>query len=106
MRTSPEPKALRITDQVRTRRGYSYDLAVEGRRLTLLIEPTQDDDAWRIEARGREKLRGVEHNVAAEGGSRCEALRALSDRWADHGGPTIDFDWRAVEELLTQVRAL
>jgi hypothetical protein len=106
MKTPTASKPLRITDQVRTRNGYAYDIAVEERRLTISIESTEVAGGWRAEARGRDRLRGSEQSAAAEAGSRCEALRAVVDVWNDVEGPRIDFDWKAIEGLLGEVRAL
>lgn len=100
------PRALRITDQVRTTRGYAYDLAIEERRLTVRIEEIPAAGGFRVEARARDRASSDEQSAKADARSRGAALRAVGEAWPALDGPKIDFDWQAVEVLLDGVRAL
>lgn len=106
MKTAAAPKALRITDQVRTTRGFAYDLAIEERRLTITIEETDTAGLWHVAVKARDRLRGSEQSLAGDAVSRTDALRVVTDGWSELAGPRIDFDWTAVVGLLKDVRAL
>ena len=96
---------LRIIDQVRTRAGYTYDFAVEERRVTITIE----GDAkvgFRVGARARHRSNGSEHTAAAEAATPREAVRAVAETWDQTAAPPLAFDWGGIEALLTQVHAI
>jgi hypothetical protein len=101
--------ALQITNQFRDRRGMVYDLKCEGARLTVQVTPrvsSADPGEWHVEAR---TAHTPESLVIAEWGpTRADALREVGRAWVreapSHGLPT--FDWEAVAQVLTAVRAL
>jgi hypothetical protein len=105
VRTPAPPKTLRITGQVRTRRGFAYDLAIEERRLTITIEETPDLGRWRVDVKARDRNLGLDQSHSADALSRADALREVTDRWGQLEGARIEFDWPAVVGLLTEVRA-
>lgn len=101
---------LKIINQFRDNRGMGIDLKCEGALLSLLVAPRrQGDDAgeWRVEARAGRAARGA-HVVTEWGHTRSEALQAVGRTWASkeltHNLPM--FDWEAIAEVLTEVRAL
>ena len=101
--------ALKITHQFRAGIGMVYDLKGDGNRLTVRVFPRQnpsDLDEWRIEARSSE---APEAAVVSEWGkTRTEALAAVGRSWVSEASarslPT--FDWDAVAEALSAVRAI
>jgi hypothetical protein len=106
VREPAQPKALRITGQARTTRGFAYDLAIDERRLTITIEETSDVGRWHVNVKARDRLRGAEQSHSADAITRADALRAVTDRWDTLDGARIDFDWPTVVGLLAEVRAL
>ena len=102
--------ALKITNQFRSKGGMAYDLKCEGVRLTLLVsaKTTLDDPGeWRVEARGARTSEDAAV-VIQWGATRIEALRAVAASWAEALQTTgmRVFDWDAVAQVLTSVRAL
>ena len=102
--------ALRITNQFRSKGGMAYDLKGEGVRLTLHVSAktgSDDPGEWRVEARaGRATEEAV--TVVQWGATRVEALQAVARTWAAElatDGLRV-FDWEAVAQVLTSVRAL
>jgi len=101
---------LKIINQFRDKGGMGYDLKCEGARLSLLVAPSRtigDAGEWRVEARAGRTAKGA-HVVTEWGHTRSEALQAVGHAWASkeltHNLPM--FDWEAVAEVLTEVRAL
>lgn len=92
---------LRITAQFRVRGGMAYELLQHGRRLTLLFshDPTSEGE-WSCEA--FIGIRGSAGPVMRVGKTRTEALQRTSAELGD----AARFDWDAIVQALTQVRAL
>lgn len=97
---------LRITAQFRTREGMAYELREHGARLTVMITAgTQSEGAWLVEAfSSLEPTSGIQ-NIAA---TRREALRRTGAAWRVEAGNRglPQFDWDAVADALTTVRAI
>src|SRR4051812_19809418 len=101
--------ALKITDQSRDRNGMVYDLKADGNRLIVRISPREnpnDANEWRIDA---SVSSAPESTVVTRwGATKSDALRDVGEVWvsvaAEQGLPT--FDWKAVAEALSAVRAI
>jgi hypothetical protein len=101
--------ALRITGQVRSRRGMVYELRCRGSRLTVCIaERTNpfDPGNWRVDAWTGTLTDG---SVISEwGATKVVALSAVGRFWVEHaserGLPS--FNWESVAKALAEVRAL
>jgi hypothetical protein len=100
---------LRITQQCRARGGMVYDLKCESARLTVRVFPRESDadsGEWRVEASPSHTAEAV--IITEWGATRAETLREVGRSWtskaAQYGLPT--FDWDAVAQVLTDVRAL
>ena len=101
---------LRITDQYHSKGGMAYDLKCRGVRLSLLVtERARPDDPgdWRVEARSA-RSDGVVVTVMEWGATRRDALADVAHAWVRVGSApgTPMFDWDAVANLLSSVRAL
>jgi hypothetical protein len=109
-RNEAKTTALRITNQFRSKGGMAYDLKCDGVRLTLHVSGrtgSDDPGEWRVEARGGRATEDVV-TVVQWGATRTEALRAVAKSWADElatDGLRV-FDWEAVAQALSSVRAL
>ena len=109
MKTEKNKDALKITNQFRAKNAMVYDLKADGNRLTVRVFPRErstDSGEWRVEARTND---AQEEAVVAEwGATRAEALGEVAKSWVTkapaHGLPM--FDWEAVAQVLTSVRAL
>ena len=104
-----EKDGLRITQQCRARGGMIYDLKCETSRLTVRVFPRENDGdsgEWRIEASTSHSAEAV--IITEWGATRAETLREVGRSWVSkaplHGLPA--FDWDAVAQALTDVRAL
>jgi hypothetical protein len=109
-RKEEKTTALKITNQFRSKGGMAYDLKCEGVRLTLLVSAkasSEDPGEWRVEARGARTADDAAV-VVQWGPTRIDALRAVAASWADAIQTTSlrVFDWEAVAQVLTSVRAL
>ncbi len=98
-----EPKSVRILNQYRDRRGFSYELMCSSVRVVLNVyerEASDDPHAWHVDAR----IGGASASsfVRAGGDTRTAALAQLVEHWA----PQAPLDWDAVTAALTMVRAL
>ncbi len=101
--------AMRITGQSRSRRGMVYDLKANGQRLTLSVFPreSQDEPAeWRVEARASSSAE--EAVVTHWAATRQEALQEVARMWSSkaESAGLATFDWEAVAQALTAVRAI
>ena len=109
-RNEAKTTALRITNQFRSKGGMAYDLKCEGVRLTLLVSAktgSDDPGEWRVEARGGRAAEDAV-TIVQWGATRVEALQAVAKQWGDElatDGLRV-FDWEAVAQVLTSVRAL
>ncbi len=104
---SDKARAVKITNQFRSRTGFVYDLKCDGQRLVLRIGASMHEpqDGWHVQAASASA--DDTPSVEAYAPTRADALREVGRRWADSGGPNFPaFDWEAVEKALTAVRAL
>ena len=98
--------AARITGQFRSREGMVYDFICESIRLTISVSPSKLEDQWIAEATAKQlpdtpSMRGT-------GTSRGAAIDALAETWESQRGAVgvPRFDWNAIREALTAVRAI
>ena len=104
-----EKAAVRITNQFHDRGGMAYNLNCEGARLTVRVfGRTSPDDPtdWRIEARTNGKIDNFV--ITGSGASRAAALHEVAGAWARaiEGHPLPSINWKAIEDVLVEVRAL
>ena len=100
---------LRITNQVRTKRGMSYDLKCQTDRITLCMTPRSlpsDLGEWRVDASTGRADDGF--MMSEWGATRTLALQALAKSWTSQAEAKglAAFDWEAVALTLDAVRAL
>ena len=106
----PDERAIRITQQFRSRDAMVYDLRSSAGRLTLRFTGRGGDvgppTVWRIEASTSTSPDTA--IVAEEGGTRADALRSVGVAWNEkrlaQGLPS--FDWEAIARTLAAVRAV
>ena len=108
-KNNKDKDALRITQQCRARGGMVYDLKCETAKLTVRVFPRESDadsGEWRVEACTSHTSEAF--IVTEWGATRADTLREVGRSWVSkaplHGLPA--FDWEAVEQVLTDVRAL
>src|SRR5450432_1477574 len=94
--------AMRITLQSRSKNGMVYELRGEGHRLSLSIfqrENADEPSEWRVEAR---TAANAENAIAiAWAPTKVDALREVARMWAAKNEGLPEFDWNAVEQVLT-----
>jgi hypothetical protein len=97
---------VRITDQFRSGQSMVYQLRCEGIRLKISISFSREIAGWTIDAETKQVSDPVA--VHAIGENRAQALGVVADAWRAHSGASgyPPFDWGAIREALTAVRAL
>lgn len=103
-----DKRPVRITQQFREAHNMTYELECSGAQLIVRVFPLGGEapTEWRVEARAS---RAADAAVAsATGPSRAVALERVAESWRDNA-TTRDagtFDWNAVAQAMTAVRAL
>jgi len=99
---------LKITNQLRSRNGFVYDLQCDSGKVILAITPREkpsDPGDWSVEARTSSQDPAP---IVAWGATRRDALRETGIAWIANARaralPT--FDWEGIAELLAVVRAI
>lgn len=100
---------LRITDQFRTKRGMAYDLKCFGSRITVFVNQRESDDDpenWQVEASSSQNPNVPP--ISAWAPTRAEALREVGVQWAAAVATQglAEFDWAAIAQVLSVVRAI
>ena len=109
MMKDTEEREIRITQQFRSRDAMVYDLKGATGRLTLRVSASEDGGGvplWRVAASTSTSPEAV--SVSESGGTRAEALRAVSVAWGEKRAANNlpVFDWEAVARVLAAVRAI
>lgn len=100
---------LHIATQYRGKTGMVYELECAGALLDLHVSPRQtsaDSGDWHVEARNGHAVDAVA--IGRWGSTRAEALHDVGQAWRSTA-PALglsDFDWTAVEKVLSAVNAL
>jgi|SRR4051812_7140987 hypothetical protein len=102
-------RALRVTDQQRSKTGMTYDLKGDGARLTVLVSPRalpDDPDEWRVQVSTRDVP--TEEVFDGWGPTKADALAAAGRRWNERAlhQNLPPFDWASVATVLGKVRAV
>ena len=102
-----EKRSVRITQQFREARNMTYELDCAGTPLIVRVFPPSDSSSeWRIEARGSDAADAVVATATAA--SRPQALEIVAQWWRDNASsralPT--YDWNAIAQAMTAVRAI
>lgn len=105
----PDANAPKITNQFRSRVGFTYDVKSSGVRLTFNVWQKQnaaDPGEWCVDARVSSRPDAAP--ITAWASTRMDALKEVSRVWAQTGGELglPAFDWDAVTQLLSTVRAV
>jgi hypothetical protein len=105
---SPERKpGTRITQQFRERHNMTYELECEGATLVVRVFPLEGEPAeWRVEARTTDASDAIVARATAS--SAAVALERVAAWWRENTATRAlsTFDWNAVAEAMTAVRAL
>lgn len=110
MPNTRDERAVRITQQFRSRNAMVYDLRSPEGRLTLRISGGSDDreqpTEWCVEAATGSSPDSVV--VVERAATRAEALRAVGIAWDKKriAGNLPPFDWESVASAMAAVRAL
>jgi hypothetical protein len=104
-----EKRGVRITQQFRERHNMTYELECSGAPLIVRVFPLDEGDPpleWRIEARVSDSSDAVVASATAP--SRAVALERIAEWWRANAvaralGP---FDWNAIAQAMTAVRAI
>lgn len=97
----------RITQQFRERHNMTYELDCEGAPLVVRVFPAEGvSTEWRVEARMTNAADAVVATATAT--SPAMALKRVADWWKDNyaARALTKFDWNAITEAMTAVRAL
>ncbi len=104
---SEKKRAVRITQQFREARNMTYELDCSGAPLILRIFPLGGEPSeWRIEARASHAEDAVVASATAP--SRTMALDRVAEWWRDNASARAlqPFDWPAIAQAMTEVRAI
>ena len=101
----PAPKPLAtIAQQFREAKNMAYELDCEGKRMTLRI--FELGGTWRIEGRTSNDENAVVASCTAA--SRAAALEGVATWWRENADAKLleTFDWKAIADAMTKVRAI
>lgn len=85
----------------------TYELECSGARLIVRVfHPSSPQETWRVEARASEDVDAVVATASA--GSASAALDGVAQWWRDHAlaRALSPYDWNAVAQAMTAVRAI
>jgi hypothetical protein len=98
---------VKLTVQYRSKRGKFYELDCAGSMLAVHISPPEDSTVlreWHVEARLGSAL--GPSLVDARGPTARDALSKVERAWRDHVPSLAAFNWDAVVQELSAVRAV